>query len=47
METESLNKIKMAQNMKVNGNKIKWEDKELRKLTMVRLKYKEHLMEKI
>jgi hypothetical protein len=47
MAMESSNKIKMAQNMKANGNKIKWEDKELRKLTTVRLKFKELLMEKI
>ena len=47
MAMESSNKIKMAQNMKANGNKIKWEDKELRKLTTVRLKFKEFLMEKI
>jgi hypothetical protein len=37
----------MDQNMKVNGNKIKWKDKELRKLIMDKLKYKEYLMAKI
>lgn len=47
METENLNKSKMVQNTKANGNKIKWEDKELRKQTMDKLKYKEYLMERI
>ena len=47
MEMGSLNKTKMVLNMKANGNKIKWEVKELRKLIMDKLKFKEHLMEKI
>ena len=46
MVKENLNRIKMDLNMKDNGNKIKWEDKELKKQIMDKLKYKECLMEK-